>query len=258
MILIFINPTLYERGWIESLIREEKTPGSTDIIEGRPRKRRGRTDYLLCIPIAAEGKPPLPVAILEAKAEDKLPSLGIQQAKDYMKKFNVPFIFSTNGKLYAEYGKDIGQIKDALSLSGFPTPDELKQRHEEINGLKLDSGAAKPLLMPYKGGEAARYHFQDAAVRAALEKIAHRSAWGKWSVILTENPNAIHIGLTATPRIVVGGKKGSDGRKGDEAITAHNIRYFGEPVYEYSIGDGQEDGYLAACEVIRKKRTDIY
>jgi type I site-specific restriction endonuclease len=81
-----INPALHERGWVEALIREEKTPGGTDIIDGKPRKRKGRTDYLLCIPVM-DGKPPLAVALLEAKAEDKLPSLGIQQAKDYMKKF---------------------------------------------------------------------------------------------------------------------------------------------------------------------------
>lgn len=28
----------------------------------------------------------------------------------------------------------------------------------------------------------------------------HRSAWGRWSEVLRRNPNAIHIGLTATPR----------------------------------------------------------
>ena len=28
----------------------------------------------------------------------------------------------------------------------------------------------------------------------------HRSAWGHWSEVLRRNPNAIHIGLTATPR----------------------------------------------------------
>ena len=28
----------------------------------------------------------------------------------------------------------------------------------------------------------------------------HRSAWGKWSVVLTRNPKAVQIGLTATPR----------------------------------------------------------
>lgn len=28
----------------------------------------------------------------------------------------------------------------------------------------------------------------------------HRSAWGKWSQVLKRNPNAVQIGLTATPR----------------------------------------------------------
>ena len=28
----------------------------------------------------------------------------------------------------------------------------------------------------------------------------HRSAWGKWSQVLTRNRNAVQIGLTATPR----------------------------------------------------------
>lgn len=358
-----INPALHERGWADALIREERTPGGTDIIDGKPRKRKGRTDYLLCIPVI-EGKPPLAVAVLEAKAEDKLPSLGIQQAKDYMKKFNVPVVFTTNGNLYAEYADDTGCIRDALSLTAFPNPEELKNRYENIKKIQLESEIAKSLFMPYKGGEAARYYFQDAAIRATLEKIingdkkvllslatgtgktiiavqllhklakagmlrralfvcdrdelrtqgnnklhavfgdnvqivttqdpqrnarilvasyqtlnvtdeddkptfwkdnypknffshiiideCHRSAWGKWSVILTDNPDAVHIGLTATPRIVVGGKKNADARKKDEEITSHNLEYFGEPVYEYSMGAGQDDGYLAACEVIRR------
>ena len=358
-----INPALHERGWVDALIREERTPGGSDIIEGKPRKRKGRTDYLLCIPVI-EGKPPLAVTVLEAKAEDKLPSLGIQQAKDYMKKFNVPFVFTTNGNLYAEYADDTKLIRDTLPLHAFPNPEELKNRYENIKKIQLESEIAKSLFMPYKGGEAVRYYFQDAAIRATLEKIingdkkvllslatgtgktiiavqllhklaqagklrralfvcdrdelrtqgnnklhavfgdnvqivttedpqrnarilvasyqtlnvtdeddkptfwkdnypknyfshiiideCHRSAWGKWSVILTDNPDAVHIGLTATPRIVVGGKKDADARKKDEEITAHNLEYFGEPVYEYSMGAGQEDGYLAACEVIRR------
>ena len=34
----------------------------------------------------------------------------------------------------------------------------------------------------------------------------HRSAWGKWSEVLTRNPNAVQIGLTATPRQLDYGK----------------------------------------------------
>ncbi|MBI4369077.1 MAG: restriction endonuclease subunit R, partial [Elusimicrobia bacterium] len=30
------------------------------------------------------------------------------------------------------------------------------------------------------------------------------------------------------------------------------LRYFGEPVYEYDVAQGIEDGYLAACEIIRR------
>jgi type I restriction enzyme R subunit len=78
----------------------------------------------------------------------------------------------TNGHLYTEYAEDTGHIHDTLSLATFPTPQELKERYEAIKGLHLDSENTKPLLMQYKGGEAARYYFQDAAIRAALEKIA--------------------------------------------------------------------------------------
>ncbi len=358
-----INPVLYERGWVDSLIREEKTPGGIEIIDGKPKKRKGRTDYLLCVSII-DDKSPLPIALLEAKAEDKLPSLGIQQAKDYMKKFVVPFVFSTNGYLYTEYAEDTGVIKDSIPLADFPSPLKLRERFEQLKALHLDSEAAKALLMPYKGGESARYYFQDAAIRATLERLikgntkillslatgtgktiiavqllhklaqagqlkralfvcdrdelrtqgmakmhsvfgdnaqivstqdpqrnakiliatyqtlniteeddepkfwrenypknffshiiideCHRSAWGKWSIVLRDNPDAIHIGLTATPRIIIGGRKNSEGWTTDEEITAHNIEYFGGPVYEYSMGTAQDDGYLAACEVIRR------
>ena len=76
----------------------------------------------------------------------------------------------------------------------------------------------------------------------------HRSAWGKWSQVLTRNPNAVQIGLTATPRQLADLKTTPE----DEKITADNLKYFGEPVYEYDMAQGMEDGYLAACEVIQR------
>jgi len=39
-------------------------------------------------------------------------------------------------------------------------------------GFGLDDEAAKPLLVPYTGGEATRRYYQDAAIRAVLEKFA--------------------------------------------------------------------------------------
>ncbi|MBW4679602.1 MAG: DEAD/DEAH box helicase family protein [Microcoleus vaginatus WJT46-NPBG5] len=80
----------------------------------------------------------------------------------------------------------------------------------------------------------------------------HRSAWGKWSQVLTRNPDAVQIGLTATPREL---EVTEDTRESqaDARITADNMRYFGEPVYEYDIAQGIEDGYLAACEIQRSQ-----
>lgn len=76
----------------------------------------------------------------------------------------------------------------------------------------------------------------------------HRSAWGKWSKVLTMNPNAVQIGLTATPRQLTNTEDTAAARE-DRQITADNLAYFGEPVYEYEIAQAMEDGYLAAMDI---------
>ena len=102
-------------------------------------------------------------------------------------------------------------------------------------------------------------HYGEDAFSVIIIDECHRSAWGKWSQVLTRNPNAIHIGLTATPRKLKAPKTDKNSKDveaaiaADEAITAHNVKYFGEPVYEYSLAQAQEDGYLAACEIIKRK-----
>ena len=80
----------------------------------------------------------------------------------------------------------------------------------------------------------------------------HRSAWGKWSAVLTRNPAARHIGLTATPRRLIIPENAEAEARQDLEIQADNLRYFGEPVYEYTLGQAMEDGYLAACEIIQE------
>lgn len=166
-----INPKIRDRGWIEDLIRAERTVGQVEIIAGRPRRGKGRVDYLLCLPAEA-GKSPLPIAILEAKKETEFPGLGIQQAQAYRQRFNVPFVFSSNGHLYSQWDEQTGQVVDNLPLEQFPTPADLRARYEEIKGISLAGQNAKSLFEPYKSGEAARWYFQDAAIRATLEKIA--------------------------------------------------------------------------------------
>jgi len=95
-------------------------------------------------------------------------------------------------------------------------------------------------------------HYGDDAFSVIIIDECHRSAWGRWSEVLRRNPNAIHIGLTATPRKLEASHKVS---VEDDEISANNRKYFGEPVYEYTLIQAQEDGYLAACEIVKRKAS---
>ncbi len=365
-----VDPAIRARGWTEDLVRVEETAGTVEIIDGRPRKQpKGRVDYLLRVKPTPKAQP-VPVALIEAKAEHLPPHHGLEQAKAYArcKLFHVPFVYATNGHLFVEFDGASGLTTDPSPLADFPTPDDLRARYEAAVGFGLAEEVAAPLLQPYPKGEASRRYYQDAAIRATLEKIArcgkagepkrallslatgsgktriavyllkriadagqlrralfvcdrdelrtqavaalqnvfgddaapvssgepqknarllvatyqtldvasddadatflttnyppdyfshividecHRSAWGKWSLILRRNPSAVQIGLTATPRELKVTER-TKAAEADEQINRDNLKHFGEPVYEYDLGQGIEDGYLAACEVVKR------
>jgi type I restriction enzyme R subunit len=361
-----IDPVLHQRGWTEDCLKREETPGAIQIIDGEAERARGRIDYTLRVAVSSDSQP-LAVALIEAKKEDAPPTEGLEQVKRYAKGLNVPFVYSCNGHLFVEHDRTTNITSAPQPLSQFPTPAELRGRYEQYVGFSLAEEVARPLLTPYKGGEGGRRYYQDAAIRAALEKIArcqqtgsparvlltlatgagktfiacnllrkiadagqlrralfvcdrdelrtqgaaalqiafgseaaeveknqphknarvliatyqtlnvdkeedmgnfltthypenyfshiiidecHRSAWGKWSQVLTRNSEAVQVGLTATPRELEF-TEDSPESEADRQITADNMAYFGEPVYEYDIGQGIEDGYLAACEIVR-------
>jgi type I restriction enzyme R subunit len=360
-----IDPALHARGWTEDLIRREETAGAVEIVGARPRRRaRGRVDYTLRVKVNASSQA-VAVALLEAKAEHLPPAHGLEQAKTYAtcRRLNVAFALASNGHQFVEFDRKTGITTAPRPLGEFPTPAELRARYERAMGFSLESAAARPLLARYPGGEATRRYYQDAAIRAVLEKLAqgdkrallalatgsgktfiavhllkkiadagqlrralfvcdrdelrsqglgafqnvfgadaasvssgnpqknariliatyqtldvatddadanflvanypenyfshividecHRSAWGKWSQVLTRNSDAVQIGLTATPRQIEPTERSAEAQA-DAQITADNIRHFGEPVYEYDIAQGIEDGYLAACEIVRR------
>ena len=373
-----IDPALHKRGWSEDTIRREQNAGEIELAGKTARRRQHkRTDYVLRLKIR-NGIQPVAVALIEAKKASAAPDSGLEQVKKYCSLFHVPFAFSSNGHQFVEYDHFTGKTSKAKPMEKFPKPATLRRRFEAGVNFSLDDEAAKPLLTPYHGGEGSRRYYQDAAIRAALEKIArcenegtekrillslatgtgktiiavnllkriadagqlkhalflcdrhelrtqantrfnnvfgndaaiaeresngenaaknarvhiatyqtlgvdteegdasfltehyplnyfshividecHRSAWNKWSEVLTRNPDAVHIGLTATPRTVTGTGVGTGADiKDDIDITANNLAYFGEPVYQYGITQGTEDGYLAAC-VIRKKSVNL-
>jgi len=403
-----IDPAMHKRGWTEDLIRREETAGTVEIINGKARRRsRGKIDYVLRVKVNVDTQP-VALALIEAKKEGLPAGHGLDQAKGYAecRRLNVHFVFSSNGHQFVEFDCFTGLTSAPRAISEFPTPPDLRARYEQGMGFTLDSPVARPLLQPYPGGEGARRYYQDAAIRAVMEKIAkcevtkqpkrallslatgagktfiavnllkrisdagqltralficdrdelrtqalkafqnvfgsdaaevfrkpdgtnnaknarihvatyqtlgvenddgdanflttfypedyfthividecHRSAWGKWSQVLTRNGNAVQIGLTATPRqladelrrlrdkpdefvsdrpFVVAEASPPYGGKSvatrdvlnDADLCADNHRYFGGPAYEYDIAQAIEDGYLAACE-IQKGRVNL-
>ncbi|RLF03382.1 MAG: restriction endonuclease subunit R [Thermoprotei archaeon] len=91
-------------------------------------------------------------------------------------------------------------------------------------------------LYTEKDGKRVYEHFDPDFFDMVIIDECHRSGWRRWHDILRYFSNAIHLGLTATP-------------KRDDNIDTY--AYFGKPVYDYPMRQGIEDGFLAPCEIIR-------
>ncbi|EAJ9383295.1 DEAD/DEAH box helicase [Campylobacter upsaliensis] len=70
-----------------------------------------------------------------------------------------------------------------------------------------------------------------------------------WREILEYFSSALQIGMTATPKYNKE-QRGSQEAGELEARDDDNIDYFGEPVYQYSLQQGIDDGYLAPFSII--------
>ena len=174
-----IDPAIHRRGWTEDLIKREETAGQIEISNGKARRRfAGRVDYVLRIKLNG-GTQPIAVALIEAKRENLPSGHGLEQAKVYAARLNVNFVFSSNGHQFVEYDQHTGLTAPPRSLIEFPTPEEVQARYERNIGFSLDSPPARPLLQPYCRGEGTRRYYQDAAIRAVMEKVAHCEIHGK-------------------------------------------------------------------------------
>jgi type I restriction enzyme R subunit len=166
-----IDPALHQCGWTEDLVFREQTAGSIVLDGKRARRLAGRADYLLRVRVNP-GTQPVPLALIEAKAESRHPSHGLEQARTYARRFNVPFVFSSNGHQFVFYDSTTGHTSDPAPLSQFPDPETLRQRWQAATKVDLYAPAARALLTPYRGGEGTRRYYQDAAIRAVFEKFA--------------------------------------------------------------------------------------
>lgn len=114
----YVLPRLYEAGWTDDQIRQEKyfTDGRiVPVGRGHVRKPGRRADYLLCY------CSDFSLAVVEAKADHKSPGDGVQQAMDYARILGLKFAYATNGLGIEEYDFITGK---QTSLDTFPSPEE--------------------------------------------------------------------------------------------------------------------------------------
>ena len=161
-----IDPALKATGWgvIEgSRIRREYAI-TLGRIEGQGKRGKALTaDYVLEYRNTK-------LAVIEAKAWDKLLTEGVGQAKDYAGKLAVRFTYATNGQ--GIYGIDMHTGVEG-ELAQYPTPDELWSRTFAVLNRVRDRFAAVPY--PDKGGSWAIRFYQEIAVNRVLEAITEGS-----------------------------------------------------------------------------------
>jgi type I restriction enzyme, R subunit len=92
-------------------------PGDLDALgENFERAERGFVDFLL---LDARG---FPLIVLEAKAEDKNPLVGKEQARKYARSQNCRFVILSNGNLHYFWDLERG---NPFVITAFPTPDSV-------------------------------------------------------------------------------------------------------------------------------------
>ena len=174
-----IDPLLKESGWsdsnnpdVPSFKREHYFTDGKIRGEG-VRGKAKRADYLLYY-----RQPHFPIAVVEAKADYKLPSDGIQQAKTYAEMLGLNFAYSTNGKLIVEFDFVTGKESNFYKM---PQPEELWQRLKAHEGF-TSQYEEDLILSPFDltGGKIPRY-YQQIAINNVISAIVK----GQKRILLT-------------------------------------------------------------------------
>ena len=130
----YITPALDKAGWEKTHYRMEYyfTAGRV-LIQGKQhaRKEGKKADYLLF------ASPNNPIAIVEAKDNNKPVGGGLQQAIEYAQILDVKFAYSSNGDAFIEHDFLTGKETE-IPLDAFPTKEQLIERLRANNNLTAE------------------------------------------------------------------------------------------------------------------------
>lgn len=164
----FISPAIEKAGWKREQIRMEY--GFTDgrvIFDGsvHARQAKKRADYLLF------DRNNYPLAVVEAKDNNKPIGGGMQQAMEYAQILDVKFAYSSNGDAFLEHDFITGKEKE-IALDSFPSHDALRERLN--NSKPLTDQQRRIVETPYYT-DAQSYeprYYQRIAINRTVEAIA--------------------------------------------------------------------------------------
>lgn len=164
---LYVEPRLEAAGWNEApnSYTEQVTFTDGRIIVGgnKVRRRPGkRADYILRL------TRDFPIAVVEAKAVYKLPSDGLQQAKDYAAILDMVFAYSTNGRGIVEFDFSTGVERE---LADFPSPEDLWSRYRLAKGLADGEQAARVLTPGHHDPLSSLRYYQQVAVNRTVQSI---------------------------------------------------------------------------------------
>jgi type I site-specific restriction endonuclease len=94
---------------------------------------------------------------------------------------------------------------------------------ERVAQSEVTGGPARALLSLATGTGKTFLFLCDRDFTHIIIDECHRSAWGKWSSVLTRNANAVQVGLTATPRQIDCHEDTREARA-DAEVTADNVK----------------------------------
>jgi len=177
----YVLPKLYEAGWTDDQIYEQKyfTDGRIVVVGRKHYRKPGkRADYLL------RYRPDYTIAVVEAKAAYKKPGDGLQKAMDYAEILKLKFAYSTNG--YGIIEHDFITGKQSV-LDTFPSPENLwkcLKGYEGITDLKM----AEDILYPFNratrnpdGSVRRPRYYQEIAINRAVKNVLQ----GKKRILIT-------------------------------------------------------------------------
>lgn len=165
----YVLPAITNAGWdLQTQIREQVTFTAGRIkIFGKSvtRGEKKRADFILYY------KNHLPLAIIEAKDNNHTPGAGLEQAKDYARSLDIPFVYSTNGDEFIEFDFLKG-TEISLQIDELPSPSELFRRYSESKDYNEEQ--KEIVLQDYfddPSGKGPRY-YQGNAINKVVEAVA--------------------------------------------------------------------------------------